>query len=80
MPNYKSLDFNLHLSSKKSSDRKEINVTNFYRKSMRTGIYVIKKNWVMIMDECQDIENIEGFCDYLTNTWINDDALFDFVL
>ena len=32
------------------------------------------------MDEYQAIENIEGFYDYVTNTWIDDDALFDFVL
>ena len=31
----------------------------------------------MIIDEYQDIENIEGFYDYVTNTWIDDDALFD---
>ena len=40
----------------------------------------IGKLWVMIMDEYQAIENIEGFYDYVTNTWIDDDALFDFVL
>ena len=40
----------------------------------------VSKLWVMIMDEYQDIENIEGFYDYITNTWIDDDALFDSVL
>ena len=40
----------------------------------------IGKLWVVIMDEYQDIENIEGFYDYVTNTWRDDDALFDFVL
>ena len=33
----------------------------------------IDKLWIMIMDEDQDIENIEG-------TWIDDDPLFDSVL
>ena len=37
----------------------------------------IGKLWVMIMDKYQDIENIDG---YVTNTWIDDDALFDSVL
>ena len=32
------------------------------------------------MDEYQDIKNIESFCDYVTNRWIDDDALFDSVL
>ena len=40
----------------------------------------IGKLWVVIMDEYQDIENIEGFYDYVTNTWRDDDALFDSVL
>ena len=34
----------------------------------------IGKLWVMIMDEYQAIENIEGFYDYVTNTWRDDDA------
>ena len=34
---------------------------------------------VMTMDEYQHIENIEGFYDYVTNTWIDDDVLFDSV-
>ena len=34
----------------------------------------------MIMDEYQDIETIEGFYDYVANTCIGDDALFDSVL
>ena len=34
----------------------------------------------MIMDEYQDIENIEDFYDYITNIWIDDDALFDYTL
>ncbi|CAF2865192.1 unnamed protein product [Rotaria sp. Silwood2] len=40
----------------------------------------ISKLWVMIIDEYQDIENIEDFYDYVTNTWIDDDALFDYIL
>ena len=40
----------------------------------------IGKLWVMKMDEYQDIKNIEGFYDYVTNAWIYDDALFDSVL
>ena len=40
----------------------------------------IVKLWVMIMDEYQDIENMEGFYDYVTNTWRDDDVLFDSVL
>ena len=39
----------------------------------------IGKLWVMIINEYQDIENIEGFYDYITNTWIDNDALFDSV-
>ena len=39
----------------------------------------IDKLWVTIIDEYQDIENIEGFYDYVTNAWIDDDALFDSV-
>ena len=33
----------------------------------------------MIMDEYQDIENIEGFHNYVTNTWRDDNVLFDSV-
>ena len=40
----------------------------------------IGKLWVMIMDEYEAIENIEGFYDYVTNTYIDDNALFDSVL
>ena len=40
----------------------------------------VSKLWVMIMDEYQHIENIEGFYDYITNTWRDDDALFDYTL
>ena len=40
----------------------------------------IGKLCVVIMNEYQDIENIEGFYDYVTNTWRDDDALFDSVL
>ena len=40
----------------------------------------ISKLWVMIMNEYQHIENIEGFYDYVTNTRIDDNALFDSVL
>ena len=36
----------------------------------------IGKLWAMIMDEYQNIENVEGFYDYVTNTWIDDGALF----
>ena len=32
------------------------------------------------MDKYQDIERIDEFYDYLTNTWIDDDALFDMTL
>ena len=34
----------------------------------------------MIKDEYQDSENIEGFYDYVTNTWRDDDVVFDSVL
>ena len=40
----------------------------------------IAKLSITIMDEHQNIENIEGFYDYVTNTWIDDDVLFDSVL
>ena len=37
----------------------------------------VSKIWVMIMDEYQHIENIEGFYDYITNNYM--ERLFDFV-
>ena len=40
----------------------------------------IGKLRVMLMDEYEDIENIEGSYNYVTNTWIDDDVLFDSVL
>ncbi|CAF0967938.1 unnamed protein product [Didymodactylos carnosus] len=32
--------------------------------------------WVNVMDEFQNIERINQFYDYVTSTWIDDDALF----
>ena len=58
--------------NKKSSDMNEINVRNLYKKVCALVFMPpqeISKLWVMIMDEYQDIENIEGFYDYITNTW-----------
>ena len=65
--------------NKKSSDRNEINIRNLYKKVCVFAFMSsreIGKLWVMIMDEYQDIENIEGFYDYVTR---DDDALFDSV-
>ena len=57
--------------NKKSSDINEINIRNLYKKVCALAFMPtreIGKLWVMIMDEYQDIENIEGFYDYVTNT------------
>ena len=40
----------------------------------------IGKLWVMIMDEYQDIENIESFYDYVTNTWKDYLILYDGII
>ena len=37
----------------------------------------VSKLWVMIMDEYQHIENIEGFYHYITNTWRDQLILYD---
>ena len=78
------LGFQPAFINKKSSDINEINIRNLYKKKVCALAIMlpreIGKLWVIIMDEYQDIENIEGFYDYLTNTWIDDDALFDSVL
>ena len=66
--------------NKKSS---EINLRHLYKKLCSLAFMPpreIGKLWVMIIDEYQDIENIEGFYDYVTNTWRDNDALFDSVL
>ena len=78
------LGFQSAFINKKSSDRNVINIRNLYKKNVCAFAFMspreIGKLWVMIMDEYQAIENIEGFYDYVTNTWIDDDALFDSVL
>ncbi|CAF1103817.1 unnamed protein product [Rotaria sordida] len=77
------LGFQSAFINKKSSDLNEINIRNLYKKTCALAFMPpqeIGKLWVTIMDEYQDIENIEGFYDYVTNTWIDDDALFDYVL
>ena len=69
--------------NKRSSDINEINIRNLYKKVCALASMLtreIGKLWAMIMDEYQDIENIEDFYDYVTNTWRDDDALFDSVL
>ncbi|CAF3713684.1 unnamed protein product [Rotaria sp. Silwood1] len=40
----------------------------------------ISKLWVMIMDDYQDIGNTREFYDYITSTWIDDDALIVYTL
>ena len=66
--------------NKKSS---EINRINLYKKKYAHLQFMapreIGRFSVMTMDEYQHIENIEGFYDYVTNTWIDDDTLFDSV-
>ena len=54
--------------NKKSSYINEINVGNLYKKYKCTCICATARNWVMILDEYQDIEDIEGFYNYVTNT------------
>ena len=56
----------------KSSDRNKIHIRNLYKKTCALAFMPaeeVSKLWVMIMDEYQHIENIEGFYDYITNTW-----------
>ncbi|CAF1223506.1 unnamed protein product [Rotaria sordida] len=65
------LGFQSAFISNKSSDINEINIRNLYKKTCALAFMPpeeISKLWVMIMDEYQDIENIEGFYDYVTNT------------
>ncbi|CAF1106231.1 unnamed protein product [Rotaria sordida] len=77
------LGFQSAFINKKSTDINEINVRNLYKKTCALAFMPpqeISKLWVMIMDEYQDIDNIDAFYDYLTNTWIDNDALFDYTL
>ncbi|CAF1506943.1 unnamed protein product [Rotaria sordida] len=67
----------------KSSDPVEINIRTVYKKtcalaSMSTQ--EVGKLWILIMDKFQDIENVKEACNYVTNTWMGDDATFDFSL
>ena len=74
------LGFQSPFINAKSADPDEINIRNLYRKTCALAFMppqAIGELWVMIMDEYQDIERIEQFYDYVTNTWIDDDALFD---
>ena len=40
----------------------------------------VSKLWVMIIDEYQHIENIEGFYDYITNTCRDQLILYDGII
>ena len=65
------LGFQSAFINKNSSDINEINIKNLYEKACALAFMPpreIGKLWVMIMDQYQDIENIEGFYDYVTNT------------
>ena len=62
------LGFQSAFINKKSS---EINLRNLYKKVCALALMLareIGKFSLMIMDEYQHIENIEGFYDYVTNT------------
>jgi hypothetical protein len=77
------LGFQSSFINKKSSDPGEINIRNLYKKTCALAFMppqTIGKLWAMIMDDYQDIENIDEFYNYVTNTWIDDDALFEFSL
>ena len=76
------LGFQSAFINKRSSDINEINIRNLYKKKVCALALMppreIGKLWVMIMDDYQNIGNIEGFYDYVTNTWRgDDDALVD---
>ena len=68
----------------KSSDRNEINTRNLYKKKTCALAFMppqeVSKLWVMIMDEYRHIENIEGFYDYITNTWRHYLVLYDGII
>ena len=59
------LGFQSAVINKKSSDINEINTRNLYKKKVCALAVMlpreIGKLWVIIMDEYEDIENIEGF-------------------
>ncbi|CAF2107579.1 unnamed protein product [Rotaria magnacalcarata] len=77
------LGFQSAFIDKKSSDMNEINVRNLYKKTCALAFMPpqeISNLWVLIMDEYQDIDNIGEFYDYVTNTWIDNDPLFDYTL
>ena len=40
----------------------------------------VSKLWVMTMDQYQHVENIEGFYDYITNTWRDYLILYDGII
>ena len=65
----------------KSTDR---NIRNLYKKKTCALAFMppqeVSKLWVMIMDEYQHIENIEGFHDYITNTWRDYLILYDEII
>jgi hypothetical protein len=77
------LDYQFPFINTKSTDPNEINVRNLFKKTCALAFMPpqeISKLWVMIMDDYQDIDGIHEFYDYVTNTWIEDDALFDYSL
>ncbi|CAF4221176.1 unnamed protein product [Rotaria sp. Silwood2] len=55
-------------------------VTIDFEQAAINAIKLIFPNAIIKGYEYQDIENIEDFYDYVTNTWIDDDALFDYIL
>ncbi|CAM4874402.1 unnamed protein product [Rotaria socialis] len=78
------LGFQSAFIDKKSRDMNKINVRNLYKKKTCALAFMppqeISNLGVIIMDEYQDIDNIGEFYDYVTNTWIDNDRLFDYTL
>ena len=57
--------------STQSCDTNEISIRNFYKNTCALAFMppqVIRKLWVMIMNECQNIEHIDVFYDDVTST------------
>ncbi|CAF0924294.1 unnamed protein product [Didymodactylos carnosus] len=60
-----------------------INIRTLYKKSCALAFMSpqeVGKIWTVIIARFQDIEHIEVFYDYVTNRWVDDDALFDLSL
>ncbi|CAF1210237.1 unnamed protein product, partial [Didymodactylos carnosus] len=73
------LGFQSSFINSTSNDPNGMNIRELYKKTCALAFMPqeeVRNLWVNVMDEFQNIERINQFYDYVTSTWIDDDALF----